>query len=100
MPKAQQLIDGLLTGFPPPTLSVMKEALAKSWGLVSNRYQGVDAAAQGRLRLASAIVAVTPRDAADVNAVSRMAIDLLNIEERESSSVIPIAPTSNVKAGD
>ena len=82
MPKAQQLLDGTLSGYPPPTLALMKEALAKAWPLISRRYQGVEATAQGRLRLAGAIVAVTPPDASDANSIMRMAIDLLNIEER------------------
>ena len=83
MPKAQQLIDGTLPGYPPPTLSLMKEALAKGWPIVSRRYQGVEATAEGRLRFAGAIVAVTSPDATSVDDVARMAIDLVNIEERD-----------------
>jgi hypothetical protein len=44
MPKAQQLLDGTLSGYPPPTLSLMKEVFAKGWLLISSRYQTVEAA--------------------------------------------------------
>ena len=83
MPKAQQLLDGTLSGYPPPTLSLMKEAFAKGWLLISSRYQTVEASAKGRLRLARAIVDVTPANATDAEAIVRMAIDLVNIEERD-----------------
>ncbi len=84
MPKAQQLLEGTLSGYPPPTLSLMKEAFAKGWPLVSGRYQSVEATAQGRLRFAGAIVAVTPADATEAETIVRMAIDLLTIEERDA----------------
>ena len=62
----------------------MKEAFAEGWPLISKRYPSVEAAAQGRLRLANAIVAVTAANASDPNSIVRMAMDLLNIEERKS----------------
>lgn len=83
MPQAQQLVDGNLTGYPPPTLSLMKEAFAKSWSIVSGRYQGAEATAAARLRLAGAVVAVTPKDATSADDIARMAIDLVTIEERD-----------------
>jgi hypothetical protein len=90
MPKAQQLLNGTLSGYPPPTFSLMKEALAKAWPLISKRYQSIEATARGRLSLASAIVAVTPSNASEADAIVRMAIDLVNIEERD------LKPTENL----
>ncbi len=88
MPQGQQLLDGTLTGYPPPTLSLMKEAFAKSWPLVSAKYQGVEATAQARLRLARAIVAVTPPNAAHAEDIARLAIAYLSLEGRDAADVI------------
>ena len=87
MPKGQQLLDGTLPGYPPPTLSLMKEAFAKSWPVVSANYQGVEATAQGRLRLAKAVVAVNPTTATNAE-LARMAIDYLTLEERDAPDVL------------
>ena len=84
MPKAQQFLDGKLTAYPPPTLTMMKEAFAQSWRLISDRYRDVEAGAKGRLTLAGAIVAVTPKDAATADDIARMAIDYMNIVERDT----------------
>jgi hypothetical protein len=84
MPKAQQLLDGTLSGFPPPILAVMKEGFASGWPLIAKRYATVEAIAKGRLQLARAIVDVTPPNATSPDAIVRMAIDLVNIEERDS----------------
>ena len=86
MPKGQQLLDGALTGYPPLTLSLMKEGFAKSWPMVSARFQGVEAIAQARLRLAKAVVAVTSLDATDADVIARMAIDQLSLKERDALS--------------
>jgi hypothetical protein len=61
----------------------MKQAFAKSWSLISHRYRGEESIEDARLRLAEAIVAVTPANASDADAIARMAIDLVNIEERD-----------------
>jgi hypothetical protein len=76
MPKARQLLEGTVTGYPPPTLTVMKEAFAKGWPLISSRYQSVEATAQGRLRLAGAIVPVTAHTASSADDIARLAIDV------------------------
>jgi hypothetical protein len=84
--KGQQLLDGTLTGYPPPTLSLMKEAFAKSWPVVSAKYEGVEATAQGRLRLARAVVAVTSPTATNADDIARMAIDYVTLEERDADA--------------
>ena len=84
MPKAQQFLDGTLTAYPPPTLTVMKEAFAQSWHLISERYRCVEAGAKARLTLAGAIVAVTPKNAATANDIARMALDYMKIVERDA----------------
>lgn len=85
MPKAQQLLDGTLTAYPPPTLAMMKEAFAESWRLISDRYRDVEARARARLTLAAAIVAATPKDAVSADDIARMAVDYMNIVERDAS---------------
>jgi hypothetical protein len=61
----------------------MKEAFARSWPVVSTSYNGVEAAAQGRLRLARAVVAVTPPNATNAEDIARLAIDYVTLEERD-----------------
>ena len=85
MPKAEQFLNGTLTAYPPPTLTAMKEAFAKSWRLISDRYRDAEARAKARLTLAGAIVAATPKDAASADDIARMAIDYINIVERDST---------------
>jgi hypothetical protein len=84
MPKAQQFLDGKLTAYPPPTLANMREAFAQGWRLISDRYRDVEARARARLTLAGAIVAATPSDAASADDIARMAIDYINIVERDT----------------
>jgi hypothetical protein len=84
MPKAQQFLDGALTAHPPPTLAIMREAFAQGWRLISDRYRDVEARARARLTLAGAIVAATPNEAASADDIARMAIDFINIVERDT----------------
>jgi hypothetical protein len=63
---------------------MMKEAFAESWHLISDRYRDVEARARARLTLAGAIVAATPNDAVSADDIARMAIDYINIVERDT----------------
>ena len=83
MGTGKRFLNGTLTGYSPATLAVMKEAYAKGWSLISHRYRGEESVEDARLRPAEAIVAVTPANATDADAIVRMAIDLVNIEERD-----------------
>lgn len=78
----ERFLSGTLTGYQPHVLTLMREAFDKSWALISSKYRGQDSTDDARLRLAEAIVAVTPPHAADADVIARMAIDLLMIEER------------------
>ena len=77
----------LSAGFRLQILSLMKEAIAKSWYVVSAKYQGFEATAQGRSRLARAVVAVNPTTATNAE-LARMAIDYLTLEERDAPDVL------------
>ena len=84
MPKAQQLLDGTLSAYLPPTLAMMKEAFAESWRLISDRYRDVEARARARLTLAGAIVAATPKNETSADDIARMAVDYMNIVDPDA----------------
>jgi hypothetical protein len=66
----------------------MKEGFAKSWPIISARFQGIEAIAQARLRLAKAIVAVTSLNATNADDIARMAIDHLSLKESDAPDVL------------
>jgi hypothetical protein len=52
--------------------------------IISDRYRDVEDRARARLTLAGAIVAATPNDAASADDIARMAVDYMNIVERDA----------------
>lgn len=81
--KAQQFLDGSLSGYAPDTLIVMRDAFDQAWSLIEPKYRKSPTLEAARLMLADAVVDVSPRTGADVDTVRRMAMDLFLILERD-----------------
>jgi hypothetical protein len=81
--KAQRFLDGTLTGYSAETLSLMRAVWDDAWCVIGHRYEGDAAIAEGRLRLAEAVVTVTPREGGNAEDIKRMALDMVFIVERD-----------------
>lgn len=81
--KAQRFLDGTLPGYTAETLSLMRAAFDDAWCAIVHRYEGDAAIAGGRLRLAEAVVTVTPHNGANAEDIKRRALDMVYIVERD-----------------
>ena len=77
-----------MTGYTPHTLCVMRDAFDQAWALVQCTYSDPQVREAAHMRLAGAIVDVSPRTGAKVDTVRRMALDLFRILDRDEPPLV------------